>query len=130
MRTFSDDDMWSTEHVSSRNASDDFDDFYLPLPPCDNEQKCTLHPAEIIAQARADLAAEEFIRAKLDNYVEVYVRPALQINIHARSTSSGFIPDDIIQYEYKFAKKLSVDKAGRKKHKWSCFACSHPQVRY
>jgi hypothetical protein len=140
---------WSISTSVVADVDDDFDDFCLPLPPfqlCKNDtlNEALMSDSELIMKkaeqviASAQAKAKEAIKkvSPLDHYVERYVVPAVYIDIGERTTSSEFIPDEIVQYERKFGhhwlpkvEDKTVSPVGKHTPRWwhlcACTKVSH-----
>jgi hypothetical protein len=131
-------------------AADVFDDFWLPLPPPPLNKNDALNDAlmskselmrkkveQIIARAQAKVNEEAKKVGQLDNYVERYVLPAVSHNLRGRTTSSEFITDDHVKYEWMYGYNVvGVDDkpsttTSKPTSSWlSKCLCIKPQVRY
>ena len=144
--------------TSLADVFDDFeqiDDFCLPLPPQNVNKNDALNEVmnkagmeerikQIIAQAQSKVNEKVANGTyQIDNYVERYVLPVVLDNRRGRTTSSGFIPEDCLQYERKFGIRVAVvdvkpstttskpSTTTSKPTTWfSNCLCTNPQVRY
>lgn len=125
------------EFAPKLTVDDDLDFWWCSLPEVSCNRNDALNealrtPAERHEQIIALAQAKASQVKRLNGYVEKYVSPVNKVDIFGRkTTSSGFIPDDIFHYERKFAKRNEETQQvpTKTKSKWFHLQCiSSPKV--